>query len=98
MAEEHTTQGSNARESRTGKNNDTSGPMEMCPMASICKGMKRKSGSGFLLIIPGLALVVGGVVIFIEPKVLFWLMGVTSILTGIVMLVLASFIRKMGVS
>jgi hypothetical protein len=48
--------------------------------------------------IPGLALVVGGVVIFIEPKVLFWLMGGTSILIGIVTLMLANFIRKIGVS
>jgi hypothetical protein len=98
MAEEHRTQGSDERESRTGTNDDTSGPMQMCPMASMCKGMKGKSGAGFLLMIPGLALVVGGVVIFIEPKVLFWLMGGTSILIGIVMLMLANFIRKMGVS
>ena len=98
MTEEHKAQGSDGRESRTGTNDDTSGPMEMCPMASMCKGMKGKSGSGFLLMIPGLALVVGGVVIFIEPKVLFWLMGGTSILIGIVTLMLANFIRKMGVS
>ncbi len=96
MVEEHTTQGSDERESRRGMNDDTGGSMEMCPMASMCKGMMGKSRSRFLLMIPGLALVVGGVVIFLEPKVLFWLMGGTSILIGIVMLVLANFIRKMS--
>ena len=70
--------------------------MEMCPMASMCKGMMGKPGSGFLLLIPGAALVLGGVAILIEPEVLFWLMGGTSILIGIIMLVFASFIRKMG--
>jgi len=98
MAEEHTTQGSDGRKSHTGMNDDTSGTMGMCPMASMCKGMMGKPGSRFLLMIPGLALVVGGVVIFIEPRVLFWLMGGTSILIGVVMLVLANFFRKMGVS
>jgi hypothetical protein len=70
--------------------------MEMCPMASMCKGMMAKSGSGFLLMIPGAALVLGGLLILLEPKVLFWLMAGTSILIGIIMLVLANFIRKMG--
>lgn len=70
--------------------------MGMCPMAAMCKGMTGKSGSGLLLMIPGIALLAGGVVILIEPMVLPWLMGGTSILIGIVVLVLASFIRKLS--
>jgi hypothetical protein len=98
MVDEHTTKGPDEGDSHRGMNGDASGLKEVCPMASMCKGMMGKSGTGFLLMIPGLALVVGGVVIFIEPKVLFWLMGGTSILIGIIMLVLANFIRKMSAS
>jgi hypothetical protein len=98
MVEEHTTKGPDEGDFHKGMKSEASGPKEVCPMASMCKGMMGKSGSRFLLMIPGLALVVGGVVIFIEPRVLFWLMGGTSILIGIVMLALANFIRKIGFS
>ena len=68
----------------------------MCPMAAMCKGMTGKSSSGLLLKIPGIALLGGGVLILIEPMVLPWLMGGTSMLIGIVVLVLTSYIRKAG--
>lgn len=70
--------------------------MEMCPMASMCKGMADRPGVGVLLLIPGLLLVLGGVLIFIEPRVLVWLMGSASILIGLVMLFFAIFMRKMS--
>lgn len=70
--------------------------MEMCPMASMCKGMAEKPRFGFLLVIPGLLVVLGGVLIFIEPRVLVWLVGSASILIGLVMLFFAVFIRKMA--
>jgi hypothetical protein len=70
--------------------------MEMCPMASMCKGMAEKPGFGFLLLIPGLLLVLGGVLIFIEPRILVWLMASASILIGVVMLFFAMFMRKMS--
>ncbi|HSF04410.1 MAG TPA: hypothetical protein VLG10_01335 [Methylomirabilota bacterium] len=73
------------------------GAMEMCPMASMCRGMAEKPRFGFLLLIPGLLLVLGGVLIFIEPRVLVWLLAGTSILIGVVMLFLAIFLRKMSV-
>ena len=69
---------------------------EMCPMSAMCKGMMEKPGSRFLLMIPGAVLVIVGVLILIKPTVLFWLMACTSILIGIIMLVLANFIKKMG--
>ena len=69
---------------------------EMCPMSAMCKGMMEKPGSRFLLMIPGATLVIVGVLILIKPTVLFWLMACTSILIGIIMLVLANFIKKMG--
>jgi hypothetical protein len=72
------------------------GTMEMCPMASMCKGMAEKPGFGFLLLIPGLLLVLGGVWILIEPRVLVWLLGSASIFIGVVMLFFAIFMRKMS--
>ena len=72
------------------------GPMAMCPMAKMCMGMTAKPPSGFLLMLPGALLVVLGVLILIEPKVLVWLMAGMSILLGIVMLMMANFIRRFG--
>lgn len=70
--------------------------MEMCPMASMCKGMANKPVSGFLLMIPGIVLILVGVMIVIEPRVLVWLVAIASILIGVMMLFFANFIRKMS--
>ncbi|HSC27290.1 MAG TPA: hypothetical protein VLD67_08450 [Vicinamibacterales bacterium] len=70
--------------------------MEMCPMASMCSGMAAKRGLGSLLLIPGLLLVLGGVLIVIEPRALVWLLAGASIFIGVVLLFFAIFIRKMS--
>jgi hypothetical protein len=72
------------------------GNMEMCPMASMCKGMATKPLSGSLLMIPGILLVLIGVLIIIEPRILVWLIASASILIGVMMLFFANFIRKMS--
>lgn len=72
------------------------GAMEMCPMATMCKGMAQRPRSGLLLSIPGLLLVLGGVLIFIEPRAVVWLLAGTSISIGVVMLFLAIFLRNMS--
>jgi len=72
------------------------GPMSMCPMASICKGMAAKPPSRFLLMIPGLVLILVGVLILLEPKVLIWLIAAVSILLGVVLLIMGNFVRKLG--
>lgn len=69
---------------------------EMCPMATMCKGMMGKPRAGYLLMVPGAVLILGGILILIEPRILFWLMAGASILIGIVMLFFANFIRKMA--
>ncbi|HET9491110.1 MAG TPA: hypothetical protein VFR64_15320 [Methylomirabilota bacterium] len=69
--------------------------MAMCPMASMCREMAEKPGIGLLLLIPGLLLILGGVLIFLEPKFLVWLLAGTSILIGLVILFFALSIRKM---
>ncbi len=72
------------------------GPMPMCPMAETCKGMMGKPISGLVLIIPGIAFMAVGVLILIWPAILVWLIAAASILTGIVMLMMVNFMRKVS--
>jgi uncharacterized membrane protein HdeD (DUF308 family) len=71
-------------------------PMPMCPMANMCKGMMEKPFSGVMLIIPGLMLIALGIVIVLEPRILAWLIAVIFVLFGLMLLMMASFVRKMG--
>ncbi len=68
----------------------------VCPMATMCKGIMEKTGFGWLLLIPGAALILGGILILIEPNILFWLLAGTSIVLGLAMSAFAVFIHKMG--
>lgn len=70
--------------------------MEMCPMASMCKGMAKKPGSGYMLMFPGLIFIIVGIAIILEPKILVWLIASVSILMGVMMLFFANFFRKMN--
>jgi hypothetical protein len=72
-------------------------PLAMCPMASMCKGMMENPPSGFLAVLPGTVLIVLGMLIFVEPKVLVWLMGAGFILFGVVLLKMGNFLRKLSV-
>lgn len=72
------------------------GAMVMCPMAKMCMGMMEKGPSGLLLMLPGVLLIVVGALIVIEPKILVWLMAAASVFLGIMLLVMAGFIRKIG--
>ena len=67
-----------------------------CPMAQTCRGMMEKPFSGFMIVIPGLFLIVLGVVVLIEPRTLVWLMAAVFVVLGIAMLMLARFMRKIG--
>ena len=71
-------------------------PMTMCPMAGACKGMMEKPRSGLMLMVPGLAFIILGVVVLIEPQILAWLVSIALIVMGIAMLVMANFMLKMG--
>ena len=72
------------------------GAMAMCPMAKMCMGMTAKPPSGFLLMLPGAVLIIVGILILIEPTILVWLIAATSILLGLMMLMMATFIRRFG--
>ena len=70
--------------------------MEMCPMAGMCKGMMAKQHSRLVLLLPGLVLILVGVIILIEPRVLVWLIAAVVIFLGIFFLMIANFIHRMG--
>ena len=88
MVEDTTQQGADPRRSSS-----CPAPMAMCPMATMCTGMMEKPPSGVLLMLPGSVLVVAGVLTFVEPRILVWLVG---ILIGIMLLVMTAFIRSLG--
>ncbi len=71
-------------------------PRAMCPMA-MCKGMTERRPSGLLLLVPAAVLIIVGVLIFFEPVVLVWLMGTTFVLLGLMLLMMARVIRRLGV-
>jgi len=71
-------------------------PMAMCPMASMCKGLVEKPPPRLLLMIPGLALILVGLLILLEPKVLVWLMAAIAILVGVLFLIIANFIHRIS--
>jgi uncharacterized membrane protein HdeD (DUF308 family) len=71
-------------------------PMPMCPMAETCKGMMEKPTSRLALIIPGVILIILGVTVLIEPRILAWLVAIALIVMGIAMLMLTRFVRRVG--
>lgn len=71
-------------------------PMPMCPMAETCKGMMEKPFSGFKLIVPGLVFIALGVLIVIEPRIVVWIIAAMCVLIGIMMLMMAGFVRRIG--
>lgn len=71
-------------------------PMPMCPMAGMCKRMMETPSSGMVLLIPGALLIVLGVLILIEPRILLWLVAFGLIVMGVAILMLARFMRRIG--
>lgn len=71
-------------------------PMPMCPMAETCKGLMEKPSIGFMVIVPGIALIILGMAVIIEPLILVWLVATAFIVIGIAMLMLAVFMRRIG--
>lgn len=71
-------------------------PMPMCPMAETCRGMMEKSHSGLMMMIPGIAFIILGVLIVVWPSILPWLVAAAFILAGGAMLLMANFMRGVG--
>lgn len=70
--------------------------MAMCPMGRMCTGMMKKPSSGWFLMLPGILLIILGVLIVVDPRILVWFIAAAAILFGIMMLMMAGFIRKMS--
>jgi len=68
----------------------------MCPMARMCMKTIEKRPFGWLLMLPGVLLIIVGVLIVVEPKTLVWVMAAALILLGVMVLTMAGFIRKVG--
>ena len=83
-------------EPRTHEAKSPRGAMAMCPMATMCMGMTEKRFPGFLLMLPGIVLILLGVLIVVEPKILVWLVAAAAVLFGVMMLMMAAFIRRLG--
>ena len=71
-------------------------PMQMCPMAETCQSIMGKPFSGTALVLPGLIFIALGVLVVIYPLVLVWLVAAALVLFGILMLIVARFIRRIG--
>ncbi len=71
-------------------------PMSMCPMAETCKGMIDKPRSGLWMMIPGIIFIALGVLIFLYPQILAWLIAIALIVMGIAMLMMVNFMRGIG--
>ena len=67
-----------------------------CPMASMCSGFFEKGTSRFLLMLPGVVLILLGVAVLIQPQVLVWLVASTAVLLGVAMLLMAHFRYRLG--
>ena len=70
--------------------------MPMCPMAKTCKGMMEKPKWGYLMIMPGLIFIALGLTIIIYPQILVWFIAIVLIVMGLAMLMMVSFMRKIG--
>jgi len=71
-------------------------PMPMCPMAETCKGMMEKPFSSLTLIMPGVVFILLGVLIVTWPAILVWIAAIAFILVGVMMLMMAGFVRRVG--
>jgi len=70
--------------------------MAMCPMAKMCEGMMKKRSTGYSAMVAGILLIIVGALIIVEPRILVWLAGAALVLIGVILLMMARFIRRLG--
>jgi hypothetical protein len=71
-------------------------PFPTCPMQTTCRGMMESRMSGMAMWVPGIVMIGLGVLIVFEPRILAWVIAVAFILMGAMMLMMAGFMRKIG--
>jgi hypothetical protein len=75
---------------------DPTRSMPMCPMAETCGHMMTRRRMGFAPLFMGAIFILLGIVIIIEPRIIIWALAAMLIFMGIMMLVMAGFMRRMG--
>ena len=77
-------------------NKQTSSPIPMCPMAEICNGTIIKRYVGFAPYFIGAIFILLGVTILIEPRIVVGILAFVLIVMGVMIIVVASLLRKLG--
>ena len=95
----------NTKESQTtshksccGKTDGSSGESFNCPMAGKFHEAMESPGFTYGLLIPGILLILIGILILVNPEVLVWLVAGVSILFGLVLLIGALLLKKLALS
>ena len=70
-------------------------PMAMCPMAKMCGRMMEQPPSGTILMLPGALLIALGVLMFLEPRIVVWLVATVAILMGLLFFMMARFVGRL---
>jgi len=70
--------------------------MPMCPMAETCGRMMTSRRIGFVPLFVGAIFILLGIAIIIEPQIIVWILAAMLIFMGVMMLVMAIFMRSMG--
>jgi uncharacterized membrane protein HdeD (DUF308 family) len=65
-------------------------------MMAMCKGFAESSELRYGIILIGALLIVTGILILMQPKVLVWLVGSAAIVVGLLVLVAAIAARRFG--
>jgi uncharacterized membrane protein HdeD (DUF308 family) len=58
--------------------------------------MTEKPPSGLMAMLAGAVLIVLGMLVVVEPRILVWLAGSALVLFGIALLMIANFLRRLG--
>jgi hypothetical protein len=87
-----------SHESCCGKTAGDAGEPSQCPMAAKFHETMESPGFTYGLLIPGILLILIGILILIKPEVLVWLMAGVSILLGLILLIGTLLLKKLALS
>ena len=65
-----------------------------CPMTEMCQGTMTGVKFAIVFLIVGSLLMLAGILILVEPRLLAWLLGCGAIVLGVLMISAPLFLRK----
>lgn len=65
-------------------------------MAGMCMRMLRGRPWSWFLLVPGVLLIALGALFVLEPRSVVWLLAAGAVLMGVMLLLMAGFMRRMG--